>query len=156
MLANVNARVKSLLLERKLPYLTQYEAMFEDPEFSIFWGAPTLIVIQGVAGSPVARIDCVLAAENLLLAAHARGLGSCYMGFLLIVQDDETVARAVGLAEGYEMIAPIVVGYSDDDSPEPARARPGRDHVDSLNVDDSCPRSKCGITTIGGPSKCGP
>ena len=112
-LREVSARVKQTLLERKLPYLEQYEAMFEDPEFSIFWEAPALIVIQGQIGNPVAVFDCILAAENLILAAHARGLGSCYMGFLLIVREEEDLRHAVGIAPGYEIIAPIVVGYSD-------------------------------------------
>ena len=30
-----------------------------------------------------AAVDCQLATENLFLAAHGKGLGACYMGYLL-------------------------------------------------------------------------
>lgn len=112
-LREVNGQVKQLLLEAGRPEFARYRAMFENPDFDIFWGAPAVIVIQGPAGSQVAAIDCVLAAENLILAAHARGLGNCYMGFLMVASSREDIARAVGVAPGYQMVAPIAVGYSD-------------------------------------------
>ena len=53
-----------------------------DPGYYIFYGAPALVVISGDTKVPGAMFDCQLAAENLFLAAHAKGLGTCYMGFL--------------------------------------------------------------------------
>ncbi len=44
------------------------------PGFDIFWGAPALIVISG----PLA--DCSRAGQTLMLAAHARGFGTCWVG----------------------------------------------------------------------------
>ncbi len=48
-----------------------------------FYHAPAVMVIgyKGEEGMPAA--DCNLAAQNVMLAAHAMGLGSCYIGFAL-------------------------------------------------------------------------
>src|SRR5262249_45549814 len=46
----------------------------ERPGFKVFWDAPALVVISG----PVA--DCCRAGTLLMLSAHARGLGTCWVG----------------------------------------------------------------------------
>ena len=51
-----------------------------DPGFSPFYGAGTLIVIYGRSKGPLVTADCWLAAENLMLAACALGLGTCVIG----------------------------------------------------------------------------
>ena len=44
------------------------------PDFEVFWGASALIIISG-------RVeDCCRAGQNLMLSAHARGLGTCWVG----------------------------------------------------------------------------
>src|ERR1035437_4409049 len=49
-----------------------------DPDFHIFYHAPVLILISASAQGPWIVEDSALAAENLMLAAHAAGLGSCW------------------------------------------------------------------------------
>ena len=78
---------KAYLLATIVPSspLASYRHMLTDAAFEIFYGAPTLIVVC-TDGSPSteathAAKDCCLAAENLMLAAHATGLGSCWIGF---------------------------------------------------------------------------
>src|ERR1700744_5519563 len=44
------------------------------PGFKIFWDAPAVIIISG----PVD--DCARAGQNLMLSAHARRLGTCWVG----------------------------------------------------------------------------
>jgi nitroreductase len=46
----------------------------ERPGFDVFWNAPAVIVISGPPG------DCNRAGQNLMLSAHARGLGTCWVG----------------------------------------------------------------------------
>ena len=86
-------------------------ALFNDPAYSIFYGAPALIVISGNIQAPIASIDCQLAAENLFLAAHAKGLGSCYMGFLLMMGANERVRTLLRIPAGHAMMAAAVVGH---------------------------------------------
>ncbi|HVB38639.1 MAG TPA: nitroreductase family protein, partial [Vicinamibacterales bacterium] len=53
----------------------QFVTLLSDPQFCIFYDAPALIVICGRARGAFVPADCWLAAENLMLAATARGLG---------------------------------------------------------------------------------
>ena len=48
--------------------------------FKVFWGAPVLILISARRDNAEALFDCCRAGQNLLLAAHARGLGTCWLG----------------------------------------------------------------------------
>ena len=87
--------------------------LINDPAYSVFYGAPALIVISGNSQAPIAGIDCQLAAENLFLAAHAKGLGTCYMGFLLMLGADERARDLLRIPAGYVMLAAAVVGHPD-------------------------------------------
>ena len=49
-------------------------------EFNAFYNAGTLVVICGKPLGPFVAADCWLAAENLMLAACAAGLGTCPIG----------------------------------------------------------------------------
>lgn len=66
-----------------------------------FYHAPAAMVIacKNEANMPVA--DCNLAAQNVMLAAHAMGLGSCYIGYAVNALGRRAEARrAIGLPEG--------------------------------------------------------
>jgi len=80
------------------------------PGYDIFYGAPALIVIQADTQVPGAPVDCQLAIENLLLSAHARGLGACYMGFLLFAADVPEARQLLGILDGFRMVAAAIVG----------------------------------------------
>ncbi len=58
-----------------------FQSVLGDPDFDIFYRAPALIVISASAQGPWIVEDCALAAENLMLAAFAEGLGTCWIGF---------------------------------------------------------------------------
>lgn len=81
-----------------------------DPEFHVFYRAPALIVIAAPAKEPWIAEDCSLAAENLMLAAHGSGLGSCWIGLAQPYLATDEGRRAVGLPETHVPLAPIVVG----------------------------------------------
>ena len=100
--------------------------MIGDPAFTIFYQAPALIAIHGDSRVPAAMIDCQLAAENLFLAAHARGLGSCYMGFLTMAADHEEVRRLLRIPEGNRLMAAAVVGRPAALPDGPPRRNPPR------------------------------
>ncbi|MHB8528793.1 MAG: nitroreductase family protein [Caulobacteraceae bacterium] len=53
-------------------------AWTEREEFKMFWNAPAVVIISG----PVE--DCCRAGQTLLIAAHARGLGACWVGAPLL------------------------------------------------------------------------
>lgn len=81
-----------------------------DPHFQIFHHAPLLILISALAPGPWIVEDCALAAENLMLAAHAKGLGTCWIGFAQDYLGTAEGKRVLGLPQAWVPIAPIIVG----------------------------------------------
>jgi nitroreductase len=83
------------------------------PGYDIFYRAPALIVISADNKVPGAFVDCQLAVENLFLAAHAKRLGTCYMGFLMLAADHPEVPKLLGIPEGFRIAAAAIVGHPD-------------------------------------------
>lgn len=77
---------------------------------SIFHDAPTLIVICAKPKGRFVEADCWLAAENLMLAASALGLGTCLVGSAVPVLNDPETKAELGIPPRIEAVAPIVVG----------------------------------------------
>jgi len=97
-------------------------ALFADPAFNIFHDAGTLIVICGNATRPYVVADCWLAAENLMLAAVAAGLGTCVIGSAVAALDTDEIRRELDIPQDITAIAPIVVGVpAADGAPSPRK-----------------------------------
>ena len=94
------------------------------PDFNVFYDANTLIVICANTENPDAIADCWMAAQNLMLAAHAIGLGSCVITQALPALNDTNMKPQLGISAHYEAIAPIVIGYSNKESQTSRRKRP--------------------------------
>jgi nitroreductase len=128
-LRKLNGIVKDFLRTPAIQQVMQSYGMADrinHPDYSIFYNAPALVVISGDKSNPVAMADCHLAAENLFLAAHARGLGTCYMGFLTMVRDNPTVKDLLGIPEGHEMMAAAIVGHPAGPPDGPPKRNPPR------------------------------
>lgn len=100
------------------------EEMLGSPTFDIFYHAPALVVIAAEAESPWAVADCALAAQNLMLAARAAGLGSCWIGFAQSWLALPEGRSALGVPEGYMPVAPIIVGHPKSQPPPVPRKQP--------------------------------
>jgi nitroreductase len=98
--------------------------IFEKPEFNIFYNAGTLIVICGRATGPFVAADCWLAAENLMLAACAMGLGTCVIGSALPALNAPEVKAEIGIPDGFTAIAPVIVGVPGGETPLSPRKEP--------------------------------
>ncbi len=90
----------------------------ERPEFEVFWGAPVLIVISGRTE------DCCRAGQNLMLSAHARGLGTCWVGAPMLWLRDPAVRAELGLPERLEPVSAFCCGYPKAVPKVAARERP--------------------------------
>jgi nitroreductase len=113
-LTGLNTRVREILDEQQIAEKMPSEriaAMMRAPDFSIFYHAPALVVISAERGDPSAPFDCQLAMGNLLLAAAAKGLGACYMGFLLFGREDEAVRRLLQMPDDRDLLAACCVGH---------------------------------------------
>jgi nitroreductase len=81
-----------------------------DPAFNIFYDASTLILICGNPANDFVAADCWLAAENLMLAAAAHGLGSCCIGFAIAALNTAAGKQDAGIPADLTVFAPIIVG----------------------------------------------
>lgn len=97
---------------------------FTRPDFNIFHGANTLIIICARPLGPFVTADCWLAAENLMLAAGAFGLGSCVIGSAVAALNIYKIKAELGIPNEYSAIAPIVVGVPSGNTQAPPRKEP--------------------------------
>lgn len=128
LLADLSADAKKLLMAEAQSSHAAHAAHVIDlvgnPDFNIFYNAGTLIVICGKPMGPFVAADCWLAAENLLLAACARGLGSCVIGFAVNVLNRPEWKSRLGLKADMTAYAPIIVGVPTATPPPVARKKP--------------------------------
>jgi nitroreductase len=96
----------------------------DHPDFDIFHGANTMIVICARAGGPFVVADCWLAAENMMLAASDMGLGCCVIGSSISALNIRRVKAELGIPDEYTAIAPIVVGVPKAETPATPRKPP--------------------------------
>lgn len=122
-LHGLSDKAKPLFLEQleRSGHATQ---RFSSPDFDIFYEAGTLIIICGKQGKTFVSADCWLAAENLMLAACAMGLGTCVIGAALGALALADVKMGLGIPDEYEAIAPIIVGYPAGLSDQTTRKMP--------------------------------
>ncbi|WP_028079578.1 nitroreductase family protein [Solimonas soli] len=83
-----------------------------DEQCDIFYGAPALVVISATSDEPWAREACGMAAQNLMLAACAEGLGSCCIGLAVPWFDLPESKALLGIARTHRPLLPIVLGHA--------------------------------------------
>jgi nitroreductase len=98
--------------------------MLRNDDFNIFYDAGTLIVVGAIQPSPFQDADCWLAAENLMLAACAEGLGTCCIGFAVELLNEPEVKAELSVPADGIAVAPLIVGYPQGVTPIVPRAEP--------------------------------
>lgn len=96
----------------------------ERADFEVFWGAPAAVLICARTGNAGAPFDCVRAGQNLLLAAHAWGLGACWVGAPLPWLKSPGVAAELGLPDGFDPAEVVILGRADERPAGQPRPRP--------------------------------
>ena len=80
----------------------------------ICYNAPVLMLICAEKDKQMENlnlIDCVLAAQNMFLKAYDLGLGTCYMGFVTLINNKPEVLRKIGFPENYQIMVPFILGH---------------------------------------------
>jgi nitroreductase len=81
----------------------------------LFHGASAALAVGSLPGASCPAEDALLATQNMLLAAHSMGLGSCLIGFAVeAARRDPAVPRAMGLPAGEVLHAVIALGWPDE------------------------------------------
>ncbi|MDQ0393317.1 nitroreductase family protein [Labrys monachus] len=82
-----------------------------DHSFEIFHGAAALVIVCAAGGDRQSAEDCCLAGESLMLAAHAEGLGTCWIGLARPWLAEASVKAELGISADLTPVAPIIVGH---------------------------------------------
>ena len=78
----------------------------------ILHDAPVLILISTPRGAAFGPDNCNIAATNIINYAHARGLGSCYIGFLvLMLRRSRKLRRLLQISRDRSVHVALVLGY---------------------------------------------
>ena len=90
----------------------------DDPFFRAdpFYGAPCVLVVLADKSVPTRVYDGSLVMENMLLAAHALGLGACWIHRARETferPEGKAILKKLGIEGEYEGIGNCIVGYAD-------------------------------------------
>lgn len=100
------------------------KAAAQREDYHFFYHAPTLIIASNRPNYKNAMADCSLALENLFLAVHSLGLGSCYINQLHWLRDDQPLRDYLfdlGIPREHVICSAAAVGCIARESAAPAR-----------------------------------
>ncbi len=99
---------------------------FQDPDFQIFYSAPTAILVWVEKGSHYALVDCGIAVQSMALAAQSLGLGSVIIGLTRHAFDGDqadALKQKLQVPPGCRFAISIAIGTPDDTKPAHAMNR---------------------------------
>lgn len=82
-----------------------------------FYGAPVVLVVLADKNYPTHVYDGSLVMENMMLAAHSLGLGSCWIHRAketFETEEGQEILKDLGIEGEYEGIANCILGYPDE------------------------------------------
>ncbi len=85
--------------------------MLSREDFNIFFNSPVQIFIFASPEAVEPVEDASIAAENIMLAAHSMGLGTCFIGFAQGLGRDTGFRRDLGVPDDYMYLAAITLGW---------------------------------------------
>ena len=101
--------------------LSKLNADIMGAETDPFYGAPVVLIVLADRSSSTYLYDGSLVMGNLMLAAHALGLGSCWIHRAKEEFDrpeGKEILKDLGITGDYEGIGHCILGYIDGDVPE--------------------------------------
>jgi nitroreductase/NAD-dependent dihydropyrimidine dehydrogenase PreA subunit len=83
-----------------------------DPDYHVFFHAPVLILLLADSrGIGSVELDTGICGQNLVLAAHALGLGTCWVSLVRGINYYPDYLQRLGVEEPFRVITSIAVGY---------------------------------------------
>jgi nitroreductase len=89
----------------------RYRKTLSNPDYRVFQNSSNMILIYGNANFPFYVNDCTLAAANIMLAAHAMGLGTCWIGLGADYLNSAEFKNKYKVEDGYELVCAMTIGY---------------------------------------------
>lgn len=101
--------------------LSRMNAAVMGAENDPFYGAPVVLVVLADKSAPTYLYDGSLVMGNLMNAAHAEGIGSCWIHRAKEVfqsEEGKEILKSLGIEGDYEGIGHCVLGYAAEPNPE--------------------------------------
>lgn len=101
--------------------LSKLNASIMGTDSDPFYGAPTVVVVLADKSRMTYREDGSLVLGNLMNAAHALGIGSCWIHRAkeeFETEEGKALLKKWGVPDGYEGIGHCILGYPDGPLPE--------------------------------------
>lgn len=81
----------------------------------LFHGASAVILVGAKENASCPAEDALLATQNILLAAHTMGLGTCLIGFAVeAIKHDPSIKLSLGASSEESIFSVIALGYPDE------------------------------------------
>lgn len=90
--------------------------------FHCLYGAPSAVIVSGNENTVGFESDCAAATQNILIAAEALGLGSCWIYFTLLAffsHTGENLKKELQIPGGFKPFASIALGYKNEKPVDP-------------------------------------
>lgn len=101
--------------------------MGKDDSFDPFYGAPAILIVLADKNVPTHIYDGTLVMSNLMLAAHEKGLATCWIHRAreeFETPEGKALLASLGISGDYEGIGHCALGYA---AAEPAPASPRKE-----------------------------
>jgi nitroreductase len=100
-----------------------YVDMLKNKNFNVFYNAPCLIYVIGSTAVDSLELDCALAVSYIMFSAASRGFGTCWIALGSYIRDPKTKAL-LGIPDGCQIVAPVIIGYPKEIPAAPERHDP--------------------------------
>lgn len=119
---NAQSPVMVVLQDKEtISKLSKMNAAIMGTDSDPFYGAPTVVVVLADKSRRTYREDGSLVMGNLMNAAHALGIGSCWIHRAkeeFETEEGKALLKKWGVPDGYEGIGHCILGYPDGPMPE--------------------------------------
>jgi nitroreductase len=96
----------------------------EDGKDTLFHGAAAVILVGGGKEASTPMEDALLASQNIMLAAHSLGLGTCMIGFAVdAIKRDRKIRSLLDIPDNETIFAVIALGYPAEKYEKPANRK---------------------------------
>ncbi len=120
LLEKLNSIIKEMYINSDIPRMRERA---QEDDFSIFYKAPTLIIISADETKLTPQLDSALAMGNMFNAAASLGIGSCWINAiprLFETEESLPLREELLIPEGFKVYAAGSFGYPSGEWPEPA------------------------------------
>lgn len=111
MLAYIDENVRAEMAKSDNEWLKSNAA---NPDYSVFYHAPTLVIVSGRKDNESSIIDCSAATQNMLLAAESLGISSVWLGMIRFFFQSEADISRLEIPEDYHPFYAFALGYKKD------------------------------------------